>query len=47
LTIGPLRRFNVAMTRHLAALLALAVVAPSAARALCTVNTTGTPMRLQ
>jgi len=31
------------MTRHLAALLALAVVAPSPARALCTVNTTGTP----
>jgi len=31
------------MTRHLAALLALAVVAPSPARALCTANTTGTP----
>jgi len=31
------------MTHHLAALLALAVVAPSPARALCTANTTGTP----
>jgi len=31
------------MTRHLAALLTLAVVAPSPARALCTANVTGTP----
>src|SRR5207302_3821686 len=36
---GALRR--TAMTHHLAALLALAVVAPSPARALCTANTTG------
>jgi len=31
------------MTRHVVALLALAVVAPSPARALCTANTTGAP----